>query len=237
MMAAGRGRFRWDALIKIGGSLGRGTALRSLLSRLARLSPRRRLILVPGGGVFADLVRRESVRLRLPEDVAHRMALRGMDQYGLLIASLCTRARAVETLDSAERAARCGKIPVFLAASFVEREPGLEKTFRLTSDSIAAFLAGRVGAASLVLLKSVAVSGGRIRNRAEADAIAHRGLVDPLFPRFLPGGISTWILDGREPDALERVFRAQVERGGRGAAASPRSARRNATRRSGSRTP
>jgi aspartokinase-like uncharacterized kinase len=220
MTAQRRAGVRWDALVKVGGS-----------------SKRFKIIIVPGGGVFADLVRRERRRLKLREEVAHRMALRGMDQYGLLIASLCPRARVVKTKESAARAARSGKIPVLLASSLIETEPALERTFRLTSDSIAAFLAGHMGARRLILLKSVAVPLGRIRNRTEAATIARRGIVDPLFPRLLPTGITTWIVDGRNPADLERALVIQEDAVERCEGASPRRARRNAVRRSGCRTP
>ena len=209
----GRGRrlrstpsFRWDLLLKVGGSLGRSTALRPLLQRIALLAHRRRLLVVPGGGAFAELVRDQMSRLRIDEKTAHHMALLAMDQYGLLLSSLSRCSTGVDNLRAAELVAEAGRVPILLTASLIQREPGLERSFRLTSDSIAAFLAGRLRAAHLILLKSVRKPAERIRDRASAEALARRGIVDPLFPEMLPPNTTAWVLCGRRPQDLDRFM-------------------------------
>ncbi|HEU4402758.1 MAG TPA: hypothetical protein VFT43_11690, partial [Candidatus Polarisedimenticolia bacterium] len=57
MSARGEPPFHWDLVLKVGGSLMEGAALRPLLARLARLAGRRRLLVIPGGGPFADQAR------------------------------------------------------------------------------------------------------------------------------------------------------------------------------------
>lgn len=201
-------RFRWDLLIKVGGSLGRGDALPPLMQRIALLAGRRRLLVVPGGGVFADLVRRQMARLHLGEETAHHMALCAMNQFGFLLSSQTRRATVVDNLQAAELVAEAGRVPILLASSLIRGQAGLERSFRLTSDSIAAHLAGRVHAAQLVLLKSFRKPAGRIRDRAEAEALAGEGLVDPLFPGMLPPATAVWILCGRDPASLDRFMPA-----------------------------
>lgn len=207
--------FRWDVLIKVGGSLGRSPALPALLSRVAALARRRRLLIVPGGGVFADAVRDEKRRHGLDETAAHRMALRAMDQFGLLLAALCPGSEAVADLRAARRLAAAGRVPILLPARLLEGDGGLERSFRLTSDSIAACLAGRIGAARLVLLKSVDGPGHPIAGRGEAGTLVRRGLVDPLFADFLPPAAETWIVNGQKPRELTRLarLRATARRG------------------------
>ena len=208
--------FRWDLLLKVGGSLGRGAPLRPLLQRIALLAGRRRLLVVPGGGVFADLVREQMRRRGIDERTAHHMALLAMDQYGLLLSSLTRRSTAVDNLRAAELVAEAGRVPILLASSLVRGEGSLERSFRLTSDSIAAFLAGRLHTAHLVLLKSLRETAGRIRDRAEADRLARRGIVDPLFPGVLPAKTVTWVLSGRRPSDLDRFMPVVRRNGGMG---------------------
>lgn len=224
----------FDLVVKVGGSLGRKPApLRAIVRRLAALARRRRVLVVPGGGVFADLVRRERRRLGLGAEAAHRMALRAADQYGLLLASLHPRAAAAADLAAARRVAKSGRLPILLPAATVDRAPSLERTFRLTSDSIAAWVAGRTGARQLLLLKSVRGIAVEFSEAQEVAArLARRRLVDPLFPRLLPPGIVVRVVDGRGAWASPRLVRpASVPRGNSGPV--PRRAVRSGHRRKG----
>jgi 5-(aminomethyl)-3-furanmethanol phosphate kinase len=206
----GRRSFRWDLLVKLGGSLGSGRALAPLLTTLATLARRHRILVIPGGGVFADLVRREKARRRLPAATAHRMALLAMDQYGLLLAAVCPDARPVANLEAATGVARRGRLPILLASGLIGAERGLERTFRLTSDSIAAHLAGVTRARRLVLLKSVPRPPVRIADRVRARSLARRGVVDPLFPALLPASAESWIVNGRAPREVERFLNERL---------------------------
>ena len=198
-----RPAFRWEIVIKVGGSLGRRPRqLPPLMRRIARLAREQRLLIVPGGGVFADLVRRETRRHGFEEERAHRMALLAMDQYALGLGRFCPGSRPVTTLAAARRVAASGRAPILLASSLLLRESTLERSFRLTSDSIAAYVARRTGAKRLALMKSVQRPDGRVSSREELQRLARRGVVDPLFPRLRPDGVEVFILDGRRPTAL-----------------------------------
>lgn len=203
-------RVRFDAVVKIGGSLQDWDGLPGLVRLLADIGRRVRILVVPGGGRFADLVRVEQARLDLDESVAHSMGLRAMDQYGLMLAAI-GRAKArgagprpaatpVFTTTAAARIAAAGRLPILLASRLIEKEISLERSFRLTSDAIAAFLAGRLRAPRLLLLKSVAGPGAALRGPDEARRLAHRGIVDPIFPELLPPGAATWIFNARRAD-------------------------------------
>jgi aspartokinase-like uncharacterized kinase len=214
----------WDLVVKVGGSLGRRRGgLAPIMRALAAVARTRRVLVVPGGGVFADLVRREMRRFGLREVRAHTMALLAMDQYGLVLAGQAPGARPVTTLAAARRAAGEGCLPILLAARFVGELGGaagarsagrargrgarMERSFRMTSDGIAAWVAARVGARRLVLLKSVRGLDLAIGGRAAAARAARRGLVDPLFARHLPRGAAVRIIDGRAADLRDDLSR------------------------------
>lgn len=196
---------RFDLVIKVGGSLGRRPGrLAPLMRQVAALARDLRLLVLPGGGVFADLVRHEMGRLGLEEERAHRMALLAMDQYGLALARFCPGSRPVATLEAARRLAAAGRAPILLASALLSREPRLERSFRLTSDSIAAYLAKRTGAPRLALVKCAPRLDGRLATRDAARRAARRGLVDPLFPSLVPPGLEVWIIDGTREGSLGR---------------------------------
>jgi aspartokinase-like uncharacterized kinase len=216
---------RFDLVVKVGGSLGRGgrSRLRAILRSLFRESRRASVLIVPGGGVFADLVRDERRRHRIDAVAAHLMALRAVDQFGLLLAALHPRAEAVADLAAAARARRRGRIPVLLPARLVERSPTLERTFRLTSDSIAAWVAARTRASRLLVLKSVR---GLDRSLAPGDRfgdLQRRGVLDPLFAAHLRRGTEVRVAEWRR--ALAPPPRRPAAPARTAARGSPRSAR------------
>ncbi|HET8837257.1 MAG TPA: hypothetical protein VFN08_21210, partial [Gemmatimonadales bacterium] len=69
-------------VVKVGGGLSAiPGALDAVAAALAAAGRQRRLLVVPGGGPFADSVRRFAGAAPLSDDAAHWMAILGMDQY------------------------------------------------------------------------------------------------------------------------------------------------------------
>src|SRR5262252_4509275 len=85
-----------DAVLKLGGSLcRRPRALERLVAALAPLSRSHTLVVVPGGGKFADAIRDADRRFDLDPSSAHWMAILAMDQTAYLVAGLAKRASIV----------------------------------------------------------------------------------------------------------------------------------------------
>ena len=170
-------------VVKVGGGLGReagGDALRALCTAIAELGARHPLLVVPGGAEFADAVREHDRRFGLRPQAAHRMAILAMDQFGWALADLIPGAERCVELGSP----RAGVVSVLLpAALLAERDP-LPESWAVTSDSIAAWVAGAVGAGRLVLLKPVA---GLYRT-GRRPASRSRGSPSTSSPRCGPRG-------------------------------------------------
>jgi aspartokinase-like uncharacterized kinase len=75
---------------------------------------------------------------------------------------------------------RDGLVPVWLPTRMVLGRSDIAESWDVTSDSLAAWLAGRLAADCLVLVKSVAVKAG-----STVSALARQGIVDPALPAFL----------------------------------------------------
>src|SRR5579885_2236793 len=72
-------------VVKIGGSLAKDRQWAAWLDVLAgRGGP---LIVVPGGGAFADCVRAQQRVMGFSDKAAHRMALSAMGQFGMALAA------------------------------------------------------------------------------------------------------------------------------------------------------
>jgi aspartokinase-like uncharacterized kinase len=203
------GRRDPTVVVKVGGSLGvRPRALRRLVTMVADLARRHRLVVVPGGGRLADEVRRLDARYRPGDSAAHWMAVLAMDQFAFLLAGLAGGGAVVR--DPAEIAA--GRLNVVAPFDWMRRTDPLPHSWSVTSDSIAAWMAGELAARLLVLLKSV--DGvpdrgvpARPRRRARPGALA--GVVDAHFPRALDARVPCWIVNGGRPERVVEL----VERG------------------------
>jgi len=195
-----------DAVLKVGGSLGRRpAALRRLMRVLAGVARTRVLVVVPGGGEFADQVRRADRRLTLGDTAAHWMAILAMDQYAYILAHLAGRAAVVR----GRREVRAGRLNVLAPSTWLLREDPLPRSWEVTSDSIGAWVAGAMRARRFVLVKDVdgfLAPGRPARLVPRVGRRRLRGVVDPRLARTLPARVSCWIVSGRHPARLVRLL-------------------------------
>jgi aspartokinase-like uncharacterized kinase len=140
-------------VVKIGGGLLRADGLEGLRRACAEataMAARRPVLVVPGGGPFADAVRAVDAQVGLADDVAHALALAAMDQLGVLLAPLLPRAELLAGLVAPR------ELALLLAARAFRDRPEVPESWAVTSDSLAVLAAAAIGAEEAVLLKPVA---------------------------------------------------------------------------------
>ncbi|TVZ62091.1 aspartate/glutamate/uridylate kinase [Azospirillum brasilense] len=171
-------------VVKLGGSLWRAPELRRWLEILAA-ARRLRVVIVPGGGPFADAVRDAQPALGFGDRAAHRMALLAMEQYGTALADLeprLTPARSLADLRGQPTPTVWMPLPLADNADVAE-------SWDVTSDSLAVWLAGALGAACAVLVKSAALPDAV----APVTQLVSEGIVDPALPdRMARYGGAVW---------------------------------------------
>ncbi len=213
---------RVEAVIKIGGSLAEQDALASLCCRVSELAQQHRLLVIPGGGPFADTVRHYYRRWQLSETAADRMAILAMDQYGYLLCDLIGGAVPITSLVSIEAVCRAGQVPVLIPSQLMFHADPLPHSWAVTSDSIAAWVATLAGPARLILLKGVdgyhaepAPAGrGQLLAEVTPDELAGCHLVDEHLAAILNATpIDTWILNGTAPERLAELLTVGRTRG------------------------
>lgn len=210
-------RERIDLVCKIGGSLSRPEILGPLLKTLEVLRSEYRVLVVPGGGAFADTVRTESAIFQLGDTTSHWMAILAMDQYGYLLADLGQATRPVKTLAEVEEAVRDKALPIFLPSTLLLATDPLPHSWDVTSDAIAAYIAVQLEAELLVLLKDVdGVLTADPREEPSAVLIPRLGLshlvehacVDAAFVKEAARLRRCWILNGQHPERLITLLRS-----------------------------
>lgn len=180
-------------VLKLGGSLAESGRLRALLALVARA--RRPVVVVPGGGAFADAVRATQETLGFSDEAAHDMALLAMHQMADAMIALEPRLMGAETLIGIARAWHRRRIPVWLPASLCAGDRLIPRDWSITSDGLAARLAERLGDVELVLVKSRTV-----RRTAAARTLARQGIVDPVFPVIVERADLAWRVLGPADD-------------------------------------
>jgi len=188
-----------DAAVKIGGGLLRfPDHLETVLAAVRDAARSVRLVVVPGGGPFAETVRGVDRQLGVGDDAAHWMAVLAMDQYAHLLVSRHRDFALVATPGEMGVAFRSTTVPVLAPSRWLRDADALPHSWDVTSDSIAAWVAGAIGATRLVLVKPPGVRGDDV--------------VDAYFTRALPPDVRPTIAAADQLELLRSALRGTSER-------------------------
>ncbi|WP_025869632.1 amino acid kinase family protein [Methylobacillus glycogenes] len=190
-------------VIKLGGSLLGSPELNIWLDTIARHGDGK-VVIVPGGGMFADAVRDAQTVCGLDDATAHRMAVMAMDQYGVLMNGLCPRlVTARSELEIAERGWQHRGI-IWMPSDMVCADENVPMNWGITSDSLAAYLAAKLNAEHLILVKS---SRPEADQQVSLEKLTKEGFVDTGFGDHIAGrDFNTWVVGRQDCVAFSEGF-------------------------------
>ena len=161
-------------------------------------------MLVVGGGATADVVRAWDHTFGLSPEDAHWLAIEAMGLNEALIARLLPDVRVARSARQVTAAVADGRPALICADCFLRWGEAtgltpLPRSWKVTSDSIAAWTARALGAGELVLLKSAPLPVD-----LKTDEAATAGLVDDSFPE-IAGSIPrlSWLNARAKPSRIE----------------------------------
>ena len=199
-------------VIKLGGSLiEHGRAIIRNLRDYA-VANNLRLVIVPGGGPFAMAVR--ALADKLSDEAAHWMAVLAMHQYGLFLANGNAEFPLIETLDDIiDREDSDGGVSILLPYKILKDDDHLPHTWDVTSDTIAAFIAYKLGERCFIKLTNVdgiLDAEGRVIERVEIEEIVKKDnntCIDDALPGFLSEhNMYCIIVNGRYPQRVKAIL-------------------------------
>ncbi|HTX43684.1 MAG TPA: amino acid kinase [Methanocella sp.] len=188
-------------VLKLGGSL--FGAAPGILKRA--LSTGADMLIVPGGGRFADLVREVYEKDRPSQDAAHWMAVLAMDEYAYYLAD--KTGIELTPLLVRKKGAR-----IALPYEILRRQDELPHTWDVTSDTIAAWMAYKLGAS---LIKATDVGGIIIDGSLQASVDASKLIgIETCVDRALPGFLiehhmDAFVLNGLIAPRLEDALKGK----------------------------
>jgi 5-(aminomethyl)-3-furanmethanol phosphate kinase len=180
-------------VVKAGGSLAKTGRLDTVLAIIS--AARIPVVVVPGGGQFADAVRKLQSEMRFDDATAHRLALLAMEQMAEYFVARQPGMKVARSLPEIFDAVMDGQIPVLAPLQLIAEDASVAAGWEATSDTISARLAELLDV-RVVLLKSV--DAGSI---SSADELARQHIVDSIFPEIVARSDLSWSVYGPNDDA------------------------------------
>ncbi len=183
-------------IIKIGGSL--VNEAKGILEIIKPYSP----VIVPGGGHFADYIRKMDNKMNLSDESAHRMAIFATHQYGIYLSDI-SGIKCSNKID-------VGPLILLPYDLLCEHEP-FEYSWEVTSDCIACFAANLYGCESFVLLKKVdgIFAGGTLQKAIDIRSLKRieQSVVDCRLADYMcKYGIDCYIYNASDIDKFRDDF-------------------------------
>ena len=177
-------------VVKIGGSLLGSPELERWLELFVKYSDGN-IIIVPGGGIFANAVREAQILTKISDACAHKLAVLAMDQFGLLLANLNPLLATAKTECEIDERTWQHRAIVWLPSHMVLADDSIPQSWDVTSDSLAAWLANKLNAKQLVLVKSEKPSASQLCLKSMTED----GVVDEALKEFmLNANFDSWML-------------------------------------------
>jgi len=193
-------------VIKLGGSLLGAPELLRWLELLVKFGDGK-VVIVPGGGLFANSVREAQQISNASDEVAHQLALLAMDQFGLLLAGMNPGlVTASSELELAERGWQHRGI-VWLPSKMALADTSIPQNWQVTSDSLSAWLANKLGAEQLILVKSKSLITYQEEAPSKLQHLVDDELIDSQFVNFSKGkNFNAWALNKADYTIFEQGF-------------------------------
>jgi aspartokinase-like uncharacterized kinase len=189
-------------VIKLGGSFSTSPELYSWIRAVVDL-PDERIVIVPGGGGFADHVRSLQAYWHFNDSVAHEMAIMAMQNMAVFYAGLDRSVQVATSPEEIQRLFEQGQVPVWSPTlQWLDRHE-VSHSWDVTSDSLSVVIAQVLAAKQLILVKSV-----RVPKDITVAELVEQEIADKAFSRYIKNNIFDLTLSHKDdflllPELLE----------------------------------
>lgn len=189
------------AVVKIGGSLMRASP--SIIKKLQEYfadDDEHSILIVPGGGVFANYIRSISEKCSIGDDASHWMAILSMEQYAYYLIDR-TEASSIDNIDELPSG-----VSVLLPYRMLRESDRLPHSWNVTSDTIAAWIARETGSRFVKVTDVDGVMADDIVQKwMTAKELSRMGVtcIDSSLPGFLmENTMDCVVVNGLHPERV-----------------------------------
>ncbi|UTB33586.1 MAG: delta 1-pyrroline-5-carboxylate synthetase [Methanobacterium sp. ERen5] len=208
-----------DWVLKIGGSLFPEEAINLCEFIVNQTDLGTEILIVCGGGEFANKVRNYNDLLGFSNTCNHRSAIMCMDIIGTLLADKVEGLESVDSLEDALKVSEHGKIPVMNSYALMEDHDPLEHSWRVTSDSIALYISNLLKAKLLIATDVDGIythdpinDGAKLIDIISAKKLLNFGetSVDEFLPELLIRYQSEcYVVNGKYPERILSIIKGK----------------------------
>ncbi|MHA1557689.1 MAG: amino acid kinase family protein [Candidatus Heimdallarchaeota archaeon] len=214
----------FEYVIKFGGSITeKGTILQiesigKILSEI--YSIKKNFIIIPGGGSFAEEVRRAQNKFHFSDEQAHWMAIYAMEQHALLLQHFIPNSKLIrfasKQFSNKKNELQGTQVPIFSVTDFMKSESKLSHDWNATSDAIATEIASKLNIRKIIFIKDVDglyVGNSLVKEIKLQDlVILDDSPIDRVTPLILKNNqISAVIVNGFFPERVKDQLMGKKE--------------------------
>ena len=164
-------------VLKLGGSWLKNRKLNDLLQRLILYNDSN-IILVVGGGIFADAVRLSQKFLKFDDKFANYLAIKATENYAESINSIFPEIKLTKKLNELKKK---DGLKIWLPGETLKNERTFIKNWDSTSDSIACWLGKKISAKGVIFVKSLNFETNQKYNLRD---LQKRGILDENISNY-----------------------------------------------------
>ncbi len=144
-------------IVKIGGKiLENKENLESTIAQFKHICENdivQKIIIIPGGGTYANFVRKIDEKISIGDELSHWMAIFAMNCNGIELSQKYNDIKYFDNLGELKKSN--GRIVIFLPYDFIYQRDDLPHSWSVTSDSISLYLAHQLGLKDCFLIKDI----------------------------------------------------------------------------------
>ncbi len=208
-----------DWLIKIGGSLFPEKAIllcQAIVDLNNSIRSPKKIVFICGGGMFANKIRKYNRDIHFSDTANHNSAIMCMDIVGTLLADKVSGLESVNSVEMVELILKQGKLPLINPSALIKSHDELEHSWKVTSDSIAMYIADLLKAKLLIATDVDGIythdpchDGAKLIKFISAKKLLNFGetSVDEFLPELLLRYKSNcYVVNGKYPDRVISII-------------------------------